>query len=85
MYYFSEMFRIENNSHMLGITLKIAIFNLLKTFMALTRLLSFKPGLIRMKLRTQQYLVKIILLKCLEFKTIVICLKLSAKMRFKGY
>ena len=35
-----------------------------------------------MKLGTQHYLVNIILLKWLEFKIIVLCLKLRAKLRF---
>ena len=35
-----------------------------------------------MKLGTQQYLVYIIVLKCLEFKTIDIILKLRVKFRF---
>ena len=38
-----------------------------------------------MKLGTQHYLVNIIVFKWLEFKIIVICLKLRAKLRFYGF
>ena len=37
-----------------------------------------------MKHHTQYYLIYIIALKWLEFKTIVICVKLRAKFRFYG-
>ena len=38
-----------------------------------------------MKLGMQDYLLYIILLKWLDLKEIVICLKLGAKFRFKGF
>ena len=38
-----------------------------------------------MKLGTQHYVVYIVLLKLFEFKTVVICLKLRAKLCFKGF
>ena len=85
MYYCIEMVRIENNSHMLGITCKVAIFSLLKTFLALIRLLSLQLGLFRMKHGAQHYSVYIIVLKWLDLKMIGICLMLSAKLRFQSY
>ena len=74
-FYCNKKVRIENNSDMLGITFKVAFFSLFKTLLALTSLLSFEPC---MKLGTQHYLVCIIFLKWLEWRTIVVCLKFSA-------
>ena len=45
----------------------------------------FQIGLFCKKLGTKNYLVYIILLNWLESKTIVICLKLRAKLRFLGF
>ena len=49
-----------------------------KGSLALSAIKEFKIVLFGMKLGTQHYLVHIIVLKWLEFKTIIICLKLRA-------
>ena len=51
-------------------------------FLALSRIKWFKLGFFGTKLGTEHYLVYVIVVKWLESKTIVICLKLSAKLRF---
>ena len=53
--------------------------------LALSRIKWFKLGLFGTNPGTQYYLVYIIVLKCLESKSIVICLKLRAKLLFKGF
>ena len=58
------------------------VFNAL---LELSRLNSFKICLFRMNRGTQHCLGCIIVLKLLELKTIVMRLKLSAKLHFKGY
>ena len=51
-------------------------------FLALSRTKWFKLGLFATKIGTQHYMVYIIVLKWLESKTLAICLKLHAKLRF---
>ena len=53
--------------------------------MALSRIKLFKLDLFGMKHDTQHYLVYIFVIKWLELKTIVICSKLRAKLRFKCF
>ena len=79
------MVRIENNSHMLDVTLKVMFLTFCNAFFALTYLKPLKLGLFAMKLGTQHYLVCIIVLNWLELKTIIIYLILRAKLRFQGY
>ena len=57
-------------------------FNFFKLFFAITRLKLFTLGFFGMKLCTQHYLNYIAVLKLLDMKTIVICLKLLAKLHF---
>ena len=52
-------------------------------FLALSRRKWLKLVLFRTKLGTRYYLVQIIVLKLLESKKVVICLKLRAKLLFK--
>ena len=56
------------------------VFMVFKTFLALTLLKSFKHGLFHMKFGKQYFLV--IVIKWLEWKTLVLCLKLRVKLRF---
>ena len=77
IYYCVEMVRIEKKSHMLEFRAKF-----FKTFFSLSRIKQFKHDFYGMKLGTQHYLVRIIVLKGLEKKTIFIYLKLHAKLRF---
>ena len=56
-------------------------FKVFYSFMALSRITSFKLGLFCMKPCKQHNLVYIIVLKWLELKTIIICLKLYSKLR----
>ena len=67
------MVRIENNRHKDDI-------NIFKAFLAPFDIKQFKLALSCIKPCTQHYLVYIIVLKWLEPKTIVICLKLRAKL-----
>ena len=59
------------------------VFKVFKTFLALTLLKSFKLGLFDMKFGKQYFLVNIIVLKWLELKTLVMCLKLRVKLVYK--
>ena len=61
------------------------VFVVFYEFLALSRIKWFKLGLFPMKLGTQLYLVYIIVFKWLESKTIVICLKLRAKLPILGF
>ena len=79
---FVEMVRIEHNSVMLGNAFKVAFFRFLKFFFALTHLNPLQHGLFGIKLGPQQYFLCIIVLKCLELKTIFICLMLRSKLHF---
>ena len=54
-------------------------------FLALLRIKKLKHVLFWTKFRTYDYLVYIIVLKWLELKLIVICLKLRTKLRFQGF
>ena len=56
-------------------------FTVFYSFLALSRITSFKLGLFCMKHGTQHDLVYIIMLKWLELKTIIISLKLRSKLR----
>ena len=61
------------------------VFEVFKTFLALSRIKWFKLGLFATKLGAQHYLVYITMLKWLESKTIVLCLILRDKLRFLGF
>ena len=56
-----------------------------EAFLALLRIKEIKLGLLCTKLGTQHYMVYIIVLKRLELKIIVMCQKLSVKLRFYGF
>ena len=56
-------------------------FKVFYSFLALSRITSFKLGLFCMEHVTQHNSVYIIVLKWLELKTIIICLKLRSKLR----
>ena len=58
---------------------KLRFYGFLSVY-ALSRIKEFKYGLVGKKYCTQHYLVYIIMLKWLELKTIVIRLKLRAKL-----
>ena len=53
-----------------------------KAFLAVSRIKQLKFGLFDTNLGTQHYLVYIIVLKWLDLKIIVICLKLRVKLQF---
>ena len=55
------------------------------SFLALSHIKWFKLGLFATKIGTQHYLAYIIVLKCIESKTIVICCILHVKLRFWGF
>ena len=76
------MVRTEHNSDMPGNAFKVAFLRFLMVFFALTLLKSLQHGLFGMKLGPQQYFRCIILVKCLEMKTIVMCTILRSKLRF---
>ena len=59
-----------------------SVFEVFLAFLALSRIKWFKLCLCAMKLSMQHYLVDVIVLNLLESKTIVISLKLCAKLRF---
>ena len=70
------------------IFLKLSVklrFKCFEGFVSLSRIKKLKLGLLCTKLSTQHNLVYIIVLKLLESIIIVICLKLSVKLRFKCF
>ena len=61
------------------------VFNVSYIFLALSRIKWIKLCSFRMKPSTQHHFVYIIVLKWLDSKTTVICLKLSAKLLFYSF
>ena len=85
VYYWVDVVRIVNHSHMLEISCSVAILWVFYVSFALSRIKQLKLGLFCTKLCTRHYLACIIVLKWLELKIVVICQKLRVKLRFYGY